>query len=74
MSQTFEAIYANGVFKPLEPLQPISENRRVKLTVEVDNPKSAIHECIGIMPDSDASEMKRIIEEEFEKVDVNEWK
>lgn len=27
----------------------------------------------GILPDDDAEEMLRIVEEEFEKVDINEW-
>lgn len=32
-----------------------------------------IAECIGIMPDEDAEEMIKIIEEEFEQVDLDQW-
>ncbi|MEW6130559.1 MAG: antitoxin family protein [Acidobacteriota bacterium] len=39
MSITIEAIYENGVFKPLTPVKDISENEKVKLTV---NPVSLI--------------------------------
>jgi hypothetical protein len=31
------------------------------------------NECIGILTDEDANEMIDIIEDEFEKVDENEW-
>jgi hypothetical protein len=30
-------------------------------------------DVIGIMPDEDAEEMLRIVEEEFEEVDAGEW-
>lgn len=36
MSQTVEAIYENGVLRPVEPLEGIREQARVKLTVEVE--------------------------------------
>ena len=75
MSQTIEAIYEDGVLRPVRPLQGIDEHARVKVTVE--EPKGddthPLNECIGILPDEDAEEMQRIIADEFEKVDLSEW-
>lgn len=36
MSQTVEAIYENGAFRPVEPVS-IPEHKRVKLTIEESN-------------------------------------
>jgi predicted DNA-binding antitoxin AbrB/MazE fold protein len=36
MHETIDAVYENGVFRPLEPLPPIEEHRRVRLTVNTD--------------------------------------
>jgi len=32
MAQTVEAIYENGILRPLKPLEGIAEHRRVKVT------------------------------------------
>lgn len=38
MTQTIEAIYQNGIFKPLNPTsESISEGEKVKLVVEKDD-------------------------------------
>lgn len=75
MHETFDAVYENGVFRPLEPVPQIDEHCRVKITVDVDeSPKLTVHDCVGIMPDADAKELQEIISDEFEKVDLNEWK
>lgn len=37
MTQTIEAIYQNGIFKPLNPVSDsISEGKKVKLVVEME--------------------------------------
>ncbi len=37
MTQTIEAIYQNGMFKPLSPIsEEISEGKKVKLVVETE--------------------------------------
>ena len=74
MTQTIDAIYENGVFKPVQPLRGINERARVKITVESTSVEGhPLLECMGILPDEDAEEMRRIIEDEFEKVDLHEW-
>lgn len=38
MTQTIEAIYQNGMFKPLNPVsESISEGEKVKLVVEIED-------------------------------------
>lgn len=74
MTQTIEAIYEDGVLRPLTPLKNLKEHSKVRVTVEAE--ETAQHPlagCIGILPDEDAAEMRRIIDEEFERVDVREW-
>ncbi|GBC76302.1 hypothetical protein HRbin07_00501 [bacterium HR07] len=74
MSQTIEAIYEDGVLRPLKPLKNLREHSRVKITIEAEaTVRHPLAECIGILSDEDAAEMRRIIEEEFERVDVREW-
>lgn len=73
MTQTIEAIYENGVLRPLQPLEKIAEHARVKVTVEVEEPVHPLADCVGILPDEDAKEMLGIIENEFEKVNLSEW-
>ena len=76
MSRAVKAIYENGIFRPLEPLEDLAEHSEVDLLVE-EKATSASHplaECIGILPDEDASEILRIIKEEFEQVDVEAWR
>jgi len=74
MLRTIEAIYEQGVLRPLEPLEGLEEHCRVKVTVEVTEPAPhPLAECIGILPDEDAEEMQRIIGDEFEKVDLRDW-
>ena len=75
MTQTIEAIYENGVLRPLRPLVGIANQARVKITVKLEQqPPHPLADCIGILPTEDAKEMLGIIEDEFEKVDLNEWK
>jgi len=74
MRQTFEAIYENGVLRPVQPLEGIAQHSKLKVTVEVEEERRhPLADCIGILPDEDAAEMLRIIEDEFEKVNLSEW-
>ncbi len=72
MRKTVEAIYEDGVLRPIEPLEGLTERCKVKVTVETMEPHP-LSECIGILPDEDAEEMRRIVEQEFERVDLSEW-
>jgi predicted DNA-binding antitoxin AbrB/MazE fold protein len=74
MSQTVEAIYENGVLRLIRPLEGVAEHSTVKVTVETGQPpRHTLAGCIGTLSGEDASEMIHIIEDEFEKVNLDEW-
>jgi predicted DNA-binding antitoxin AbrB/MazE fold protein len=75
MTQTIEAIYEDGLLRPIQPLEGVAERSRVRVTVEVAEPaEHPLADCMGILPDEDAEEMRRIIEDEFEQVNPDEWR
>jgi predicted DNA-binding antitoxin AbrB/MazE fold protein len=74
MRETIDAIYENGLLRPLKPVSWLSDKRKVKITILDENHAHPLEECIGILPDEDAREMKRIISEQFERVNPDEWK
>jgi predicted DNA-binding antitoxin AbrB/MazE fold protein len=75
VGEVVEAIYEHGVLRLEKPLNGIPENSRVNITVQIaSNTLNRLKDCYGIMPDKDAVEMQQIIESEFEKVDLSEWK
>lgn len=64
MTQTIEAIYQNGMFKPLKPVsETIAEGEKVKLVVEIEevNPIMKLAENFyeGLSED-DVNEIERI--------------
>ena len=74
MTHKVEAIFENGVFRPLQPVSGLDERSRVRLSVEAESANGQdLTDCIGILPDEDAAEMLRIIESEFERVDLRDW-
>ena len=66
MTQTIEAIYQNGIFKPLTPIsQEITEGEKVKLTI--DDEKLTPEEMLELagqvykgLSDEDVEEIERI--------------
>jgi predicted DNA-binding antitoxin AbrB/MazE fold protein len=74
MTKMIEAVYEKGMLRPLDPLTGIEENSHVRVTVITDETENPISECVGILPNDDAREMKQIIKDEFAKVNLDEWK
>ena len=75
MTKTIEAVYEEGILRPLESLNGFAEHERVRVRVETT--KQTVHPlaaCVGILEDADAREMSQAIEDEFEKVDRREWR
>lgn len=76
--QTVDAVYENGVLRPLTALTGVPEHGAVRLTVMVaiagGEARRPLSNCVGILPDVDAREMRSAIEREFEGVDPDEWK
>jgi predicted DNA-binding antitoxin AbrB/MazE fold protein len=65
MTQTVDAIYEDGILRPIQPLEGIAEHCKVKVTIEVGERIYSLAECVGILPDEDAEEMRNIIEADF---------
>jgi predicted DNA-binding antitoxin AbrB/MazE fold protein len=75
MTRTIEAFYENGVLRPLEPLEGVAEHSRLFITLELgDTRRHPLADLIGTLPDEDAREMMQAIDEEFERIDADEWK
>jgi predicted DNA-binding antitoxin AbrB/MazE fold protein len=76
--QTVDAVYENGVLRPLTPLTGVPEHGAVRITVTgaiaTGAAQRPLADCVGILPDADAQEMRSAIEREFEGVNPNEWK
>jgi predicted DNA-binding antitoxin AbrB/MazE fold protein len=71
---TTEAIYENGVLRPLKPLEGLKEHSRVTVTVTEGDMPHPLADLAGTLPREDAEEMMRAIEAEFERIDPDEWK
>jgi predicted DNA-binding antitoxin AbrB/MazE fold protein len=74
MVKRLDAIYENGVFRPLEPVEGLQNNHRVTVTVETPDAARPLDGWRGGLSDEDAATMRRVIEEEFEQVNPDEWK
>jgi len=74
MKQTFEAIFEKGILRPLTPLAGLKEQQRVWISVESETPPHPLLKHCGTVSDEDSAEILKIIEDEFKKVDPNDWK
>ena len=72
MKKTLQAVYENGVFRPLRRPEGIAERRQVTLTVTDEEKPSSLADCSGRIAVDDAEEMRQIVEREFERVDPRE--
>ena len=70
---TLDAVYEDGVFRPLQPPTGLTEHRRVTLTVTSETGPSSLADLAGSVSHADAQDMREIIEREFERVDPREW-
>jgi predicted DNA-binding antitoxin AbrB/MazE fold protein len=66
--QTVDAIFENGVLRPLSPLNGVPEHRTLRVTVSLEVSPPSLVDCVGILPDEDADEMRKSIEQEFERI------
>jgi predicted DNA-binding antitoxin AbrB/MazE fold protein len=73
MTTRLEAVYENGVFRPLTRPEGIAEHGRVTLTVTAEEHPASLADLAGRISADDAQEMRAIVEREFERVDLREW-
>ncbi len=75
MTKTIHAIYEHGVLKPLEAIEGLRENSEVEVTVSIVKAISpSLSKFAGILSEEEANKMIATVEEEFEKVNPDEWK
>lgn len=72
--QTVEAIYENGVLRPLKALEGFPERCKVKITIESEETVAhPLQRFAGILSDEEAADLRRVIEDEFERIGPNAW-
>ena len=74
MQKTIEAIYENGVLRPVEPLDWLEDKRQVTVTVTTADPQGSLKDWVGGISDEDAKIMRKVIDEEFGQVNPDDWK
>lgn len=75
MTKTIHAIYEHGVLRPLKPIEGLMENTEVEVTFSVEKENAnPLLRFAGILSEEEANNMLKIIEEEFETVNADEWK
>lgn len=73
-AQSFEAIYVDGVIKPLHELKDVLERSKLNVTItSLQEENGSCLEFAGILNDEEAKEMIEIINEEFGKIEINGW-
>ena len=65
MTQTIEAIFEDGVFKPLSPLRGVAEHDQVTIAVTTAAREQRSLQTLEPMSHEDAQEMREIIAREF---------
>jgi predicted DNA-binding antitoxin AbrB/MazE fold protein len=73
MVQSLEATYENGVLKPRRPIEGLSEHEIVAVTIQRIS-RRPFDGWEGGISNEDATVMRRVIDEEFEQVDPDDWK
>jgi predicted DNA-binding antitoxin AbrB/MazE fold protein len=74
MTKIIEAVYEKGILRPINPLKGLRSRQKVRITLDTDiKQKHPLAGLCGTLPDKDAAEMLKVIEDEFEKVDMSDW-
>lgn len=73
MTKTIQAVFEDGVLRPLEPIEGIRENTEVEITIAFKQKEvSPILRFAGILSEEEANRMLKVVEEEFERVNPDE--
>lgn len=68
--QTVEAIYEDGVLRPIKALSGLPEYSRVKITIEYDQtPPHPLLQFAGILSDDEAATLQRALRDECQQPD-----
>lgn len=68
------AIYENGVFRPLEPVEGVENGTEVELAMNTrETAWDKVKHLAGRIPDEELRRMQDAIEDAFEVVDHDGW-
>jgi hypothetical protein len=75
MKETLPALYVDGTLKLDHPLDWLENNCKVRVTVVAENDakQHPLEASFGVLSNEDADELRRIIAEEFEQVEPDDW-
>lgn len=74
VTQTLEAVYENGVFRPLSAPEGVAEHSRVTISVRTGPNTGSPWDLAGSISREDGEEMQQIVRREFGRVDPDDWK
>ena len=74
MQKSVQAKYVNGVFRPDEPMDWLEENRPVTVIIDLPDRRQSFEGRVGGLSDEDARDMRRAVEEGFERVNSDDRK
>lgn len=74
MTKQIEVVFEDGVLKPLRPIDWLEEHRQVTVVVDVPSKKHPLEGWVGSVSKEDADAMRKAIDEEYERVDPDDWK
>ncbi len=72
MAKTFEVVFEDKVLKPLSPVDGMQEHERAWVLVRSLPKKESLRKLYGTLSKSDAQDMRKIIDGEFEKIE-GQW-
>ncbi|MBC2746613.1 MAG: antitoxin family protein [ANME-2 cluster archaeon] len=72
MTKAIEVVYEDNVFKPLGPVESLKEHERMVAIYTPRPVKKGLHDIVRTMTPDEAIAMKKLIDEEFEKIE-GEW-
>lgn len=67
MAKSIEAVYENGIFKPLKPIKGLAEHERVQLTIE---PLSASDQEVEAMLELAFATYEGLTEEQIQEIEA----
>ncbi|MGV0026911.1 antitoxin family protein [Phormidesmis priestleyi] len=73
-AQKLDAVYENGILRPLQDLVGLAEHSRVRIIVETEElPSNSPLAFSGILSNEEAAALQTVISQEFDSLDPHSW-
>jgi len=72
MNRMIEVKYEDDVLKPITPIEGLKKNEKIWIIICSETGKESLHELVGTLTHEEAEKMRKIIDDEFERIE-NEW-